>query len=137
MDVHDKKTRSFNMSQIKSSGTKPEKTVRSLCHKLGLRFRLNRTIHGTKPDLVLVSRKLAVFVHGCFWHSHNCKFGNVYPKTNAIFWAEKRQRTLERDFQNIKNLEEISWSALVIWECDLKDLDKTQKKILDKISTLF
>lgn len=89
MDVHDKETRSYNMSRIRSRDTKPELIVRRLCHSLRLRFRLqNKNLKGT-PDLTFKKYKTVIFVHGCFWHSHNCPKGNVYPLTNETFWSEK------------------------------------------------
>ena len=130
MDVHNKKTRSYNMSRISASGTKPELIVRSVCHRLGLRFRLNRKIHGTKPDLAFIQKKVALFVHGCFWHSHSCKYGTVIPKTNSRFWQEKRKKTIERDKKNIKTLLEHSWKVVVIWECEIKNQDSIEEKIL-------
>ena len=131
MDVHNKKTRSYNMSRINASGTKPELIVRSVCHRLGLRFRLNRKIHGTKPDLAFIQKKVALFVHGCFWHSHSCKNGLVKPKTNSRFWTEKRCKTIERDKKNIKDLRSHSWKVLVIWECETKNKDLIQNKIIE------
>ena len=129
MDVHDKFTRSFNMSQIKSKGTKPEKIVRKLCWSLGLRYRLNKKILNTKPDLVFTKFKKVIYVHGCFWHSHNCKYGNVNPKTNSVFWEEKRLTTKKRDAKNINQLLSNGWEYLIIWECELKDIELVSKKL--------
>ena len=86
MDVHNPKVRSFNMSQIKSKGTKPELIVRKLCFSKGLRYRLNKKIFNISADLIFPKYKSVIFVHGCFWHSHDCKYGRVKPKSNAEFW---------------------------------------------------
>ncbi|MDU0459232.1 MAG: DNA mismatch endonuclease Vsr [Geobacteraceae bacterium] len=134
MDVHDKQTRSYNMSRIKSRDTKPELIVRRLCHSLGLRFRLqNKDLKGS-PDLTFKKHKTVIFVNGCFWHSHNCPKGNVYPKTNAIFWNDKRSRTKERDIEILKFYDEIKWKVLVIWECETKDLVCLSQKISSHFS---
>ena len=130
MDVHDTRTRSFNMSRIKSSGTKPELIVRKLCHSLGLRYRLNNKILGTRPDLVFKKHKTAIFVHGCFWHSHRCKYGKVIPKTNEDFWVAKRKKTIQRDNKNYNELLNNEWKYLIIWECELKNIEKITSKIM-------
>ena len=129
MDVHTKKTRSYNMSQIKSRGTKPELIVRRICHKLGLRFRLNQKRWGTRPDLVFKKHRAVIFVNGCFWHKHNCKYGIVIPKTNARFWQDKRSATVIRDRLHYSEIERHGWKCIVIWECELIDLNATETKL--------
>ena len=121
LDVHDKQTRSYNMSRIKSRDTKPELIVRSACHREGLRFRLQNKHLPGKPDLVFPKHNTVIFVHGCYWHSHSCKYGTVQPKTNAKFWKEKRLQTTIRDANNIAQLESDGWSVFVYWECEVKD----------------
>jgi DNA mismatch endonuclease, patch repair protein len=123
MDVHDQKTRSFNMSRIKGKDTKPEIKVRRFCHAAGLRFRLHRKDLQGKPDLVFPKLKIVLFVHGCYWHSHECKYGRVTPKTNAEFWTEKRKGTIARDRKNKRYLIESGWKVLILWECQIKDDD--------------
>ena len=123
MDVHTPQQRRYNMSQIKGKNTKPEMAVRRLCHALGYRFRLHRKDLPGKPDLVFPKYKVVIFVHGCFWHSHDCKYGSVQPKTNQKFWKEKRQRTVERDRENSRKIEKLGWRYLVLWECQTKDVD--------------
>jgi DNA mismatch endonuclease (patch repair protein) len=117
MDVHTPEQRRRNMAAIKRTNTKPEMQVRSVLHSLGYRYRLHRKDLAGKPDIVLPKHRTVIFVHGCFWHSHDCRWGKVAPKTRAGFWAEKRQRTTERDAQNINELNAAGWRVLVIWEC--------------------
>ena len=130
MDVHSKKTRSFNMSRIRAKDTKPELIVRRTCHNLGLRFRLHRKDLPGKPDLVFPKHNALIFVHGCFWHKHNCRYGKVRPKTNTEFWNSKRQRTVERDNLNKKTLKDRGWKVMEIWECEVKKEENLKSRIL-------
>lgn len=120
MDKHSKETRSYNMSMIKSSGTKPEETVRKYLFSKGLRYCKNvKTLPG-KPDIVLPKYKTIVFVNGCFWHRHKgCKYF-VMPKTNVEFWTEKITKNIARDEITYKKLQNMGWNVIVIWECELK-----------------
>ena len=120
-DVHSKQQRSFNMSRIRGKDTKPEMRVRSLVHQMGFRFRLHRRDLPGKPDLVLPRHRSVIFVHGCFWHMHRCRYGRVTPKTNAEFWQAKRQGNVDRDRRNIRKLKTDGWRVLVIWECWTRD----------------
>ena len=129
MDVHNPKVRSFNMSQIKSKGTKPELIVRKLCFSKGLRYRLNKKIYNISADLIFPKYKSVIFVHGCFWHSHDCKYGRVKPKSNAEFWNTKRGDTCIRDQRNQTKLIENDWKYLIIWECELKNLENVSFKV--------
>ena len=129
MDVHNPKVRSFNMSQIKSKGTKPELIVRKLCFSKGLRYRLNKKIYNISADLIFPKYKSVLFVHGCFWHSHDCKYGRVKPKSNAEFWNRKRGDTCIRDQRNQTKLIENDWKYLIIWECELKNLENVSFKV--------
>ena len=129
MDVHNPKVRSFNMSQIKSKGTKPELIVRKLCFSKGLRYRLNKKIFNISADLIFPKYKSVIFVHGCFWHSHDCKYGRVKPKSNAEFWNKKRGDTFIRDQRNQTKLIENDWKYLIIWECELKNLENVSFKV--------
>lgn len=119
-DVHDKATRSYNMSRIKGTDTKPEMLVRKYLHANGLRYRLhNKNLPG-KPDLTLSKYNTVIFVNGCFWHGHKgCKYF-VIPKTRTEWWKEKIEETIKRDNIAMKDLIEIGWNSLVIWECELK-----------------
>ena len=118
MDVHTPEQRARNMSAIKGANTKPEKRVRSLLHRLGYRFRLHRKDLPGKPDIVLPRHRIVIFVHGCFWHCHDCRWGVVEPKTRPQFWSEKRHGTVERDRRNVAALQAVGWRVFVVWECE-------------------
>jgi DNA mismatch endonuclease (patch repair protein) len=119
MDVHSPAQRSFNMSRIRRRDTKPEVSVRSALHRMGVRYRLDvRRLAGC-PDLVMKKYKIAMFIHGCFWHSHTCKRGKVRPKTNEEFWAAKRARTIQRDLTSCRTLSESGWLVVILWECEI------------------
>ncbi len=129
-DVVDKKTRSRMMSGIRGKDTKPELIVRRYLHRHGFRYRLHDRKLPGHPDIVLPKYQTVVFVHGCFWHRHDCaRF--VWPKTRKTFWAEKISGNVQRDQTNARLLREMGWQVLVVWECDLseKRLAVLQKKI--------
>ncbi len=128
-DVLTKEQRHKNMSAIRGAHTKPEMVVRSLAHWLGYRFRLHRKDLPGKPDLVFVARRKVVFVHGCFWHLHDCKYGSVTPATNPEFWQNKRTSNVERDARNLKALKKDGWRVLVVWECETRAQEKLQKRL--------
>ncbi|MFV0416671.1 MAG: very short patch repair endonuclease, partial [Chthoniobacterales bacterium] len=100
------------MSRIRGRDTKPEMLVRSLIHRMGYRYRLHGKNLPGKPDLVFASRKKVIFVHGCFWHLHNCANGKVKPATRSEFWEKKRGDTAARDKKNIRQLKKLGWSVL-------------------------
>lgn len=120
MDKHSKEVRSYNMSQIRSTNSKPEIIVRKYLFSKGLRYRKNvKTLPG-KPDIVLPKYKTIVFVNGCFWHGHkNCKYF-VMPKSNIEFWNEKISRNISRDEEIHRELSAAGWNVIVVWECELK-----------------
>lgn len=118
-DHVDSRTRSAIMSKVRSKNTKPEIEVRRALHKAGFRFRLHRPDLPGKPDLVFPRHRLALFVHGCFWHRHGCN-RTTMPATNTEFWFNKFCRTLERDRRALKELEAIGWASAVIWECQIE-----------------
>ncbi|MFC1991669.1 very short patch repair endonuclease [Chloroflexota bacterium] len=121
MDKIDKATRSRVMASVHSKNTKPEMRVRSMTHRLGYRFRLHRKDLPGSPDLVFPSRRVALFVHGCFWHGHDCKHGRRKPATNQDYWNEKIKRNTERDARVQDELTALGWKSVVIWECQLDD----------------
>jgi DNA mismatch endonuclease (patch repair protein) len=113
--------RSAVMRAVKSRDTGPEWKVRRLSHRLGYRHRLHDRALPGAPDLVFPGRRKAVFVHGCFWHGHDCPRGQRRPKANAAYWDAKIARTCARDAASLAALEAMGWQALVLWECSLKD----------------
>lgn len=134
-DVHNKKTRSYNMSMIRSKDTKPEIIVRKFLFGNGFRYKLyDKTLPG-KPDLVLPRYKTVIFVHGCFWHGHaGCKYF-VVPKTKTEWWLNKINRNKELDQKNIKKLKADGWRVITIFECNLKEgkAGKTLENIVNQI----
>jgi DNA mismatch endonuclease (patch repair protein) len=129
MDRISKEHRSWNMSRIQSRDTKPEKTVRSILHGLGYRFRLHRKDLPGKPDIVLARYNSVIFVHGCFWHRHkDCKNASI-PKTKKTFWEEKFKANIERDIKVKNELKSNGWRVLVVWECELTDIDSVEKEL--------
>jgi len=116
------KKRSWIMSRVGSRDTKPEIIVRRFLHTKGFRYRLhNKNIIG-KPDLSNQKRKVAVFVNGCFWHRHGCK-RTTTPETNKEFWLEKFNKNIKRDRETIKTLKKDNWMVIVVWECEVKELE--------------
>jgi DNA mismatch endonuclease (patch repair protein) len=120
--------RSWLMSRIRGSNTKPEIAVRSLLHRLGYRFRLHRRDLPGTPDIVLPGRETVVFVHGCFWHGHACKRTKM-PKSRVDYWGEKIDANRRRDVRKRKNLKRLGWKVVVVWECELKRPDRLAEKL--------
>lgn len=131
--------RSKRMSAIRSKNTKPEVTLRKALHQLGFRYRLGGAGLPGRPDLVLPKYKVAVFVHGCFWHRHaGCKVAST-PKSNSEFWSAKFQRNVARDAKVSSELKALGWNVFVIWECELSAKSRlagTVKRLAAKISEL-
>lgn len=128
-DVHTKAQRSHNMAAIRGKNTKPELAVRSLLHRMGYRFRLHRADLPGKPDIVFVSRRKVILVHGCYWHMHSCRYGRVIPATNTSFWQTKRLSNVKRDQRNRRLLKKEGWKSLTIWECWTKDQETIRERI--------
>jgi len=135
MDVHDQKTRSYNMSRIKGKDTKPEMLVRRFLFANGFRYRLNvKTLPG-KPDIVLPKYKTVIFVNGCFWHGHEgCKYFKI-PETRTEWWIKKINGTQKRDREAEIQLNVLGWKVIKIWECELKS--RTIDETLRRLTTLF
>ncbi len=130
MDIWTKEKRSEVMSRIRSKNTKPEKILRSLLHKQGYRFRIHRKDLPGKPDIIFPSKKIAIYVHGCFWHFHNdCPEGKI-PKTNSQFWELKFDKNIKRDKKHLREMHRNKWKTLVVWECQI---EKRPEHILKKI----
>ena len=120
-DIVDSKRRSEMMAGIRDRGTAPEIAVRRIAHRMGLRFRLHRNDLPGRPDLVFPKHRLAVFVHGCFWHRHKgCRFASN-PKSRVAFWNEKFAANVARDARQEAALKDLGWSVLVIWECETRN----------------
>ena len=126
MDKIDKATRSRVMASVRSKNTKPELRVRSAAHRLGFRFRLHRKELPGNPDLVFPSRRIALFVHGCFWHGHDCSRGQRMPATNTDYWRGKIRGNVARDAKAVEALKELGWRPVLIWECQAKESDLPQ-----------
>ena len=122
-DVFSKAKRSAVMARVKGKDTSPELKVRRLAHRLGYRFRLHRKDLPGNPDLVFPGRKKVIFVHGCFWHGHDCARGAREPKANAEYWRAKIARNRARDAASLEALAAQGWKALILWECELKRED--------------
>ncbi|MDF0730187.1 very short patch repair endonuclease [Pseudomonas entomophila] len=121
--------RSTRMAGVKAKDTKPEMLVRRLLYALGFRYRLHERDLPGCPDIVFRGRKKAIFVHGCFWHRHEgCPLAR-WPKSRLEFWIPKLEGNRARDVRNQLQLQSQGWDALVIWECELKDLNLLEKKL--------
>lgn len=112
------------MRAVKSKDTKPEMVVRRLVHGLGYRYRLHVGGLPGKPDLVFPRRRKVIFVHGCFWHGHDCRRGARQPAANDEYWKAKIARNRQRDADNFLALRESGWQVLIVWECETKVRDR-------------
>jgi DNA mismatch endonuclease, patch repair protein len=121
--------RSAIMRAVKSNNTSAELTVRRILRPLASGYRLHRSDIPGKPDVAFVGRKKAIFVHGCFWHGHGCPRGARVPKTNADYWLAKIGRNRKRDIVNRRKLRRLGWSSLVIWECELRDAPRLERRL--------
>ena len=132
-DVVDVETRSRMMANIRSKNTSPELLIRKGLHARGFRFRLHiKNLPGT-PDLVLPKYKAAIFIHGCFWHGHSCRYFKV-PQTHQEFWMRKIGKTQDRDKLQLDAMQSLNWRVLVIWECATRTMKKRNTPLLiDKI----
>ena len=121
--------RSRIMRAVKSRDTKPEMIVRRTAHAMGKRYRLHRNDLPGKPDLTFPRLRKIIFVHGCFWHGHDCKRGARMPKDNADYWKQKISRNRERHAKAQETLQSMGWDVLVIWECQLKDREALNDRL--------
>ena len=131
--------RSALMSKIGPKDTKPEQLTRSMLHRAGYRFRKNVTDLPGRPDAVLPKYDTVVFVHGCYWHRHDCRKGRSVPTKNREFWVEKFERNVERDAENERALREQEWNVLTVWSCELKDdpdavLERLDRALQDQVA---
>lgn len=135
VDVFDPEKRSAVMRAVKSRDTKPELKVRRAAHALGLRFRLNRADLPGKPDLVFPAKRTALFVHGCFWHGHDCPRGARMPQNNRDYWQAKISRNMARDKASLAALRRLGWTPRVIWECQTRDDAALSRLIMRQVGT--
>lgn len=122
------KTRSYNMSRIRSKNTKPEILVRKWLWSKGYRYKLHRKELPGKPDIVFSGRKKVIFINGCFWHRHDCRYFKL-PDTNTKFWKQKIGSNVDRDNNNYASLADAGWRYLVIWECETKEKNLNNLRI--------
>ncbi len=120
-DVFTPAQRSAVMARVRGKDTGPERAVRRLLTRMGLRYRLQRRDLPGSPDIVMAGRRVALFVHGCFWHGHDCRRGARQPKQNADYWRAKIARNIARDGEADARLRGLGWRPLVVWECELRD----------------
>jgi len=124
-----KERRSWNMSQIRAANTRPEMVVRSVLHRLGYRFRVHSRKLPGRPDVVLPKWRTVVQVHGCFWHRHSgCKFAYT-PKSRLRFWTRKFTENIERDLRTMRQLRELGWRVVTVWECQVCDPERLAKRL--------
>jgi DNA mismatch endonuclease, patch repair protein len=117
------------MSRIRGKNTKPEIIVRSVTHRMGYRYRLHWKDLPGKPDLVFPSRRKVIFVHGCYWHQHpGCPYATM-PATRRDFWQKKLFANRERDKRQLCDLKKLGWGTLVLWECELADIQELSRRI--------
>ncbi len=123
-------TRSRIMASVRSKGTRPEMVVRRMLHRLGYRYRLHRSDLPGTPDLVFPSRNKVVFVNGCFWHSHSDCPRTRVPATNRGYWESKLDSNRKRDAKNVELLTKKGWSVATVWECQLRNLERTENQLV-------
>lgn len=136
MDSLTPERRSWNMGRIRGRDTKPELLLRSVLHREGLRFRLHAKTLPGRPDLVLPKYRIAIFVHGCFWHRHQaCPFA-YNPKSNAKFWQKKFGENVARDARKADELRRAGWRVMVVWECEVKRISEDPSNLIRKIRSV-
>lgn len=134
-DVYDAAKRSAVMARIKSKNTQPELLIRKILTQLGARYRLHRKDLPGSPDVAMPGRRLAIFVHGCFWHGHDCARGSRAPKTNRDYWLAKVARNTARDARNVIDLTSAGWRVETIWECEMKDREGLTRRLSALLDT--
>lgn len=136
-DNHSPEVRSYNMSRIRARNTVPEEIVCKYLFSKGFRYRKNDKRYPGKPDIVLPRYRTIIFVHGCFWHSHNGCPDYVVPKLNADYWIPKLERNRQRDVDNTNALRTAGWRVIIVWECELKPSVREERltRLLEEIAT--
>jgi DNA mismatch endonuclease (patch repair protein) len=123
------------MSRIRKTDTNPELLVRRILHNLGYRFRLYRKDLPGCPDIVLPAHRKIIFIHGCWWHRHNCHLGRRKPKSKTGYWLPKLEANKKRDKENRRKLRGLGWKVLVIWECQIKKENQLINRITNFLKT--
>ena len=136
-DVFSPEKRSEVMRAVKGADTKLEIALRKALFARGFRYRLHAAELPGKPDLVFPKYRAALFVHGCFWHGHDCARGSRVPKTNRAYWTGKIARNKARDKENAKRLKAQGWRVLVVWECGMKDVEAAAGRLAQRIRDRF
>lgn len=134
MAVEDPELRRRTMQAVKSVNTTPELKVRRLLHSLGYRYRLHRKDLPGAPDVVFPGRRKIIFIHGCFWHGHDCHRGARIPAANRDYWVSKIERNRSRDARTIEALSALGWKVLVLWECGLRDRAALERELMRFLS---
>lgn len=132
-DVFTAEQRSAVMARVKGRDTGPERAVRRILTDLKLRYRLQRRDLPGSPDIVMAGRRVAIFVHGCFWHGHDCRRGARVPKANAAYWSAKIARNTARDAVAQAALADSGWTVVTVWECELKDAPALSMRLASQI----
>jgi DNA mismatch endonuclease (patch repair protein) len=127
-DTRSPEQRSYIMASVGTKNTGPELLLRRLLHKAGYRYRLHPKALPGKPDIAFPARRKAIFVHGCFWHGHGCSKGQP-PKSRIDYWRPKLEQNKERDERHISELAKLGWSSIVVWQCELRDLDAAVARV--------
>jgi DNA mismatch endonuclease (patch repair protein) len=119
-----------SMASIRSKNTRPEVALRRLIHAMGFRFRIHCSSLPGSPDIVFPSRRKLIFVHGCFWHRHRCKWGRKLPTGNPKYWIAKFKRNVSRDAADRRKLRRAGWQILIVWECQISDQQELRGRVL-------
>jgi DNA mismatch endonuclease (patch repair protein) len=119
------------MARVRGKDTVPERLVRSALHRMGYRFRLHRKDLPGTPDVVIPGRKLAIFVHGCFWHSHPLCHKGRLPKSKLEYWEPKLKQNSKRDRKNLSSLRRLGWKVVIIWQCETQDMAHVEERLRD------
>lgn len=135
-DIYNKIKRSEIMSKISGKETKPEILVRKYLFANGFRYRKNVKELPGKPDIIIKKFKTVIFIHGCFWHGHNCKAGKL-PETRKEFWEKKISDNVKRDQKNIAQLSELGWKVIVIWQCQIKNKTGRNRILIEIVNMIF
>ena len=130
MDIVDRRRRSLMMAKIGPRNTRPELIVRRLLHRMRFRFRLHLTALPGRPDVVLPSYRLVIFVHGCFWHRHQGCINCTMPKTRSSFWNRKFDQNVARDTRSVRALRRSGWRVITVWECETEHLLTLERRLL-------